>query len=178
MYKKEKVAAKQSSRSGVRKKRKYAYFEMLTFLDKVIDTGTEESPSAEVTTPSPTIAEVPLTTPIFLPPIPSMSAVSKPSAVTTAQNEATNEMENHMFQYLKKNELELESDDLAFFQSLQPTLKTFTTYQKMMFRTKVMQIIMDIENPVYSSGRFSANDDDDDEDRKPVIQHYSITENN
>ena len=55
------------------------------------------------------------------------------------------EFEGELLQLLKADHLELEEDDLAFFKSLQPTLKKFTTYQKLMFRTKVMNALMEIE---------------------------------
>ncbi|RVE41313.1 hypothetical protein evm_014036 [Chilo suppressalis] len=157
MYKKEKMVGNESSGSGAKKKKKYEYYQMLTFLDRVIDTATDDSllpegddtddvviPSSHTKALSPPSTSAPLT------PLPSASTSTNQQPIRPTQNKgkkAMSSFENTLLGYLKNNQLELESEDLAFFQSLQPTLKRFTTYQKMMFRTKVMQVIMEMEMP-------------------------------
>lgn len=154
MYKKEKIAGNQSSGSGAKKKKKYEYFEMLTFLDRVIDDATDESlrNADDVVTPSsPTTALPSTSTSAPLTQLPSTSASTNQQSIpasappTKKRKKAKSKFKNSLLQYLKSNQLELESEDFAFFQSLQPTLKRFTNYQKMLFRTKVMQVIMEIE---------------------------------
>lgn len=154
MYKKEKLAGNVSSGSGAKKKRKYEYYDILTFLDRVTDTATDDSllPEADdVVTPSSAALPSPSTS-STLTPLPSTSASTNQKSIPASapptqkkREKAMSSFENTLLGYLKNNQLELESDDLAFFQSLQPTLKRFTTYQKMMFRTKVMQVIMEME---------------------------------
>ncbi|CAG4948313.1 unnamed protein product [Parnassius apollo] len=71
-----------------------------------------------------------------------------------SKKQAPSEFEAQLLECLKSNQLELESEDLAFFQSLQPSLKRFTRYQKLMFRTKVLNIVMEMESqtqPAYYS---------------------------
>ncbi|XP_041982086.1 uncharacterized protein LOC121735352 [Aricia agestis] len=141
MYKKEKMADNQGF--GAKKKKKYEHFKSLTFLDKEIE-GTEDSlPEADDEPSSPTMP--PFT---FVPLIPSSDPTHQQAnpAHPPQKRRATSEYENSLTEHPKRHRLELEGEDLAFFQSLQPSLKRFTNYQKLMFRTRVMQVIMEMDS--------------------------------
>lgn len=174
MYRRDKLSENQPSGSGAKKRKKYAYYDILSFLDSLTDTVTDDSlsefnnsqmlpspstleaplPSTSATphqspieTPTPTTSATSHQSPIE-PPTPSTSATPhQPSPASRRRvNKQPTEFEKKLLEYLKSNQLELEGEDLAFFQSLQPTLKKFTNFQKFMFRTKVLQIVMDMEN--------------------------------
>lgn len=143
MYKKDKIAERQPSSSDVKKKKKYTHYDIMTFLDSVIYIpGEDWYETSYVTMPSPAS---PATR------SPSTLATPVPPQPAKNKEKESSQFENAILECLKSNHLELESEDLAFFLSLQPTLRRFTNYQKMMFRTKVMQIVMDMENPLAQS---------------------------
>lgn len=65
------------------------------------------------------------------------------------------EFEAELLQYLKTSELDIQNDDLAFYKSIQPTLNGFTSYQKLMFRTQVLNLLMEMTNQFQSLNDFN-----------------------
>ncbi|CAH2226622.1 jg21304 [Pararge aegeria aegeria] len=55
------------------------------------------------------------------------------------------------------------SDDLAFFSSLGPVLKSFDLVQKLQFRSRVLAVAMDIQNMYRRPNSSSTNDTTDNE---------------
>ncbi|XP_050665809.1 uncharacterized protein LOC126972836 isoform X1 [Leptidea sinapis] len=177
-YQKDKISEKnQPSGSGSKKKKKYSYYDILTFLDSTTETAGEESLCEEMSEQS--NLETPnestqlgtsrqessqLTSQRNLEtrnestqPGTSRQESSHPTLKqkqVKSKKQAPSEFEAQLLECLKSKQLELESEDLAFFQSLQPSLKRFTRYQKLMFRTKVLNIVMEMESqtqPAYYS---------------------------
>lgn len=65
--------------------------------------------------------------------------------LTKPKNKKGNsEFETELLQYLQTSELEIAKDDLAFYKSIQPTLNGFNSYQKLMFRTNVLNLLMEL----------------------------------
>ncbi|CAG5053196.1 unnamed protein product [Parnassius apollo] len=143
----------QPSGSGSKKKKKkYSYYDILTFLDSTTETAGEESLCEEMSEQSNLETPNESTQPDT-----SRQESSHPTSKqkqVKSKKQAPSEFEAQLLECLKSNQLELESEDLAFFQSLQPSLKRFTRYQKLMFRTKVLNIVMEMESqtqPAYYS---------------------------
>lgn len=152
-YQKDKISEKnQPSGSGSKKKKKYSYYDILTFLDSTTETVGEESLCEEMSEQSNLETPNESTQPDT-----SRQESSHPTSKqkqVKSKKQAPSEFEAQLLECLKSNQLELESEDLAFFQSLQPSLKRFTRYQKLMFRTKVLNIVMEMESqtqPAYYS---------------------------
>ncbi|XP_047519448.1 uncharacterized protein LOC125059190 [Pieris napi] len=153
-YQKDKISEKnQPSGSGSKKKKKkYSYYDILTFLDSTTETAGEESLCEEMSEQSNLETPNESTQPDN-----SRQESSHPTSKqkqVKSKKQAPSKFEAQLLECLKSNQLELESEDLAFFQSLQPSLKRFTRYQKLMFRTKVLNIVMEMESqtqPAYYS---------------------------
>ncbi|XP_028158253.1 uncharacterized protein LOC114351292 [Ostrinia furnacalis] len=136
-YKKDRIFEKNNPSGFSSKRKKYVYYDILTFLDGTENAG-DESPCEELYEESHSLVETLLETPEVKP-----RSNKRRYKVLKRANKTKSGFGAHTC--LKPNQLQLESEDLAFFQSLQPTLKRFTRYQKLMFRTKVLNIVMEME---------------------------------
>lgn len=142
------------SGSGAKTVKKYIYFEELKFLDRTTENVVSESlDNIDDSSSLETQAQVTMNA--------NISGSSQNSSTTVADQDKptwarkrknTRPPENSTFEkqlveLLDKNMPDISSDDLAFFHSLGPILKSFNSYEKLLFRSKVLQIAMDLSGP-------------------------------
>ncbi|KAJ8703947.1 hypothetical protein PYW07_013241 [Mythimna separata] len=175
-YSKEKSSdKKQPSGSASQKKKKYSFYDMLTFLDKTTDIDVDETLSEEHTQdsslqsgntdsqtsankhqPSSTIELVQEQSSTETQPSTSgLQGINERTGNAKKKpKRANSEFEAELLKLLKSSELEIAPDDLAFYKSIQPALNRFKSYQKLMFRTKVLNLLMEMEHQIQSLNNF------------------------
>lgn len=144
------------------KKKKYIFFDKLTFLDKAFKNDSDNCLENKGDI-------IPMTTWQETDDVPSTSKSyqSMPNHVveiTQIENQErpwirkrkcrtrnpnqqqTSQFGDRLNTMLNTNATNLAADDMAFFMSLGPILKSFTTHQKLMFRSEVLKVAMQIEN--------------------------------
>lgn len=73
-----------------------------------------------------------------------------------------NDFEKELLTLLSNQTPDISSDDLAFFSSLGPVLKSFDLVQKLQFRSRVLAVAMDIQNMYRRPNSSSTNDTTDE----------------
>ncbi|XP_050552393.1 uncharacterized protein LOC126911147 [Spodoptera frugiperda] len=156
------------SGSGAKPKKKFILAAKMVFLDKVIQNQADESlsspPSTESTSQnlatqeifnqetfqtSSSSSQAPITQTVTQTPA---SVSQNSSAPWLSQNkrkrqqpQQNSDFDSQMLALLNKSVSDIDSDDLCFFQSLGPIIKKFTTYQKLLFRSEVLNSAMSIQ---------------------------------
>ncbi|CAH2215711.1 jg10166, partial [Pararge aegeria aegeria] len=144
---------------------KYIYFKELNFLDRITENEVSESMYNinEQSSSSETIAHVVNNDEISGSSQNSSTPVAdqdKPTWTRKRKHERVQEnsaFEKKLVDLLDKNMPDISSDDLSFFNSLGPILKSFNSYKKLLFRSKVLQIAMDLSAPTSSGTTSTSN---------------------
>ncbi|XP_039748889.1 uncharacterized serine-rich protein C215.13-like [Pararge aegeria] len=156
---------KAPSGSGAKTVTKYIYFKELNFLDRITENEVSESMYNinEQSSSSETIAHVVNNDEISGSSQNSSTPVAdqdKPTWTRKRKHERVQEnsaFEKKLVDLLDKNMPDISSDDLSFFNSLGPILKSFNSYKKLLFRSKVLQIAMDLSAPTSSGTTSTSN---------------------
>ncbi|XP_052744693.1 uncharacterized protein LOC128199410 [Bicyclus anynana] len=142
---------KLKSGSGSRANKTYIYYDMLSFLDSNSNTQGEESAdnfnqsveqnASPRTSQNNTIIEEDLIN------IPSTSSsVTKETRSSKKRKcESPTDFELELLNCVKNNTADNMDEDLNFFKSLLPTVKKLSSFKKLLFRTKVLEALIDIE---------------------------------
>lgn len=68
-----------------------------------------------------------------------------PSTSRTRKSTSPTPFEKELLKSVKQRKLEDTDEDMSFFMSIMPTLKKINAYQKLIFRTKVMEHLIEVE---------------------------------
>lgn len=151
-YMKVKASKKKlKSGSGAKTGKKYIYYDMLQFLNSNACTEADESIDYQ--------GEVQ-----YLSRNENNISVPKPSTSTENSNaEYTNNnskaqssrkrkressptpFEKELLECVKRDNIDRDDEDLNFFKSLIPTVKKLSSFKKLLFRTKILEALIDIE---------------------------------
>lgn len=143
---------KLKSGSGAKKGKKYIFYDMLTFLnsnssneaDESIENQSEGQDSStnaindnSISVPSTSTENSNLER--------TISNTESASSRKRKHTSSPTPFEKELLQNVKQNKIDNDDEDLNFFKSLMPTVKKFSTFKKLLFRTKVLGALIDIE---------------------------------
>lgn len=148
------------------KHKKYLFFEQMTFLDRISKNEVTESLSDNQSIVSEDLTETAT----------SANNLSTPSQLHRPQENTENSQnkwnqnrrnkrkseqsnfENELITLLNQNisPSNLNPDDLSFFESLGPILSNLSAYQKLQFRSKVLELLIGISAPTTTTPSFSS----------------------
>lgn len=142
---------KLKSGSGAQKGRGYAYYSIMTFLDS--NTSAEGQESLEYLSQGDSSVDAGIFHEVAIPgtstsehendtPSRETQSISKPKRKKTSSPTA---FEIELLQCIKNKNDGENDEDLIFFKSILPNIKKLSSYQKLLFRTKVLGILIDIE---------------------------------
>ncbi|XP_025200411.1 uncharacterized protein LOC112600442 isoform X1 [Melanaphis sacchari] len=139
-------------------KKKYVYFDCMQFLDKKHVIDTEDSIVENQSTMDESNNK-PTTNDDALPSTSKDSNFCQPEQTTAAERKnmqtkrfkkrTRNEDDNfdrEMLNMFKENTKLMQNDDMSFFCSLLPIMKTFSNHQKLLFRSAVLQKAIEISS--------------------------------
>lgn len=140
---------KLKSGSGAKSGKKYTYYNMLTFLDsnaggeadESIDNNLSEDQNSSTNDNN---ISVPSTSAENLNPE-NFSNTELETSRKRKRTQSPTPFEKQLLQSVRQNNLLNDDEDLNFFKSLIPTVKKFSTFKKLLFRTKVLEAMIDIE---------------------------------
>lgn len=141
---------KQKSGSGAKPGKKYIYFEMLTFLDSNSSNEADESienqsEDQDSSTNANNNISVPSTSSGNSNLERTNNNTEPESSRKRKRQSSPTPFEKELLQCVKQNNIDADDEDLNFFKSLIPTVKQFNTFKKLLFRTKVLEALIDIE---------------------------------
>jgi BESS motif len=151
------------SGSGAKKRKKYVYFECMQFLENKRELNTEDSivsneepnqtaGNEEAFEPQGNQGTVVEGNQGTVEPQPSTSNINSQIPASSGRKftrtrkkyNYEDEFDKEMLSLFKDNAKKMENDDMAFFCSLLPITKNFSTEQKLIFRRDVLQKALDI----------------------------------
>lgn len=147
---------KLKSGSGAKKGKGYSYYNIMTFLDsnKRVE-GQESLENSQDDSSGHTLelSQHPIvdTSEVLIPET-STSGIENDTARRETQNQSKRKkassptpFETQLLQSIQHKKDEENDEDLSFFKSIMPNIKKLSTYQKLLFRSKVLNLLIDIE---------------------------------
>lgn len=157
--------SKSGSAGGVKKK--YIFFDIMTFLEDTKDfEPTHESMASTSSQSSQNVASTSSQNSQSTPDLPSTEetlqtpVLASPKPWQRKKKRCMTDFESQLLKIIEKNDTStknsapstaLKDDDYSFFNSLAPIINDFDNYKKLLFRTRILELAMEIRGPAMTS---------------------------
>ncbi|KAL4710124.1 hypothetical protein ACJJTC_016526 [Scirpophaga incertulas] len=156
-------------------KKKYIFFDIMTFLEDTKDfepthesmasTSSQSSQNVASTSSQNSQSILPITR-TTTPDLPSTEetfqtpVLASPKPWQRKKKRCMTDFESQLLKIIEKNDTStknsasstaLKDDDCSFFNSLAPIINDFDNYKKMLFRTRILELAMEIRGPAMNS---------------------------
>lgn len=140
---------KLKSGSGATKCKKYVFYEMMTFLDVNVSTEADESIDIQTEEHQSTTDDYNISIPTTSTDHSDLERTFNDTVSGTSRKRkclsSQTDFEKELLEFVKQNSAVNDDEDLNFFKSLLPTVKKLGSFKKLMFRTKVLEALIDIQ---------------------------------